>query len=211
MINVCPGCGAYSVDKEIDPTGPFAICPHCGHRQHFVRLPLFVITGASGAGKTTVCLDLVSRLRSECVVLESDVLWGPEFDTPADQYRRYRDLWLRLAKNISQAGRPVVLCGSAVPEQFESSPERRYFTVVHYLALVCEDAMLARRLRERPSWRQSAAPEFVEKMLAFNRWLKDNRGKTTPPLTLLDTTDLTVAEAVERAAEWAESLFSVVG
>src|SRR5690348_7966956 len=102
----------YSVEKEIDPTGPFAICPHCGHRQRFVRLPLFVITGASGAGKTAVCLDLVARLRSECVVLESDVLWGPEFDTPGDQYRRYRDLWLRLAKNISQADRPVVLCGT---------------------------------------------------------------------------------------------------
>lgn len=205
MINVCPSCGIYSVDKEIDPTGPFAICPHCGHRQRFVQLPLFVITGASGAGKTTLCLELVSRLAAECVVLESDVLWGPEFDKPEDNYRRFRDVWLRLAKNVSQTGRPVVLCGTAVPDQLEVSPERRYFTAVHYLALVCDDAVLARRLQDRPGWRQSAAPELVEKMRAFNGWLRDNRDRTTPPMTVLDTTDLTVAETVERAAEWVGS------
>ena len=201
MFNVCPGCGEYSDAKAIDPDGPYAICPFCGHRHRFVRLPLFVVTGASGAGKTTLCLAL-APIMSECIVLESDILWGPEFDTPDDQYRRYRNLWLRLAKNINQAGRPVVLCGTVVPDQFEPCPERRYLAEIHYLALVSDDETLVHRLRSRPRWRQSSHDEFIERMSRFNQWLKDNADKTNPAMTLLDTSRLTIEESVEHITGW---------
>src|SRR5947209_1270400 len=125
MFNVCPKCGEYAVEKEIDLSGPFAICPHCRYAHPFIRQPLFIVTGASGTGKTAICLALVPQL-PECVVLESDILWDEAFDTPEDDYHKYREVWLRLATNIGQSGRPVVLFGSAVPDQFEGLPERRY-------------------------------------------------------------------------------------
>ena len=80
MFNVCPGCGEYSVDKEIEPDAgaadaAWAVCRTCGHRHRFVRVPLFFLTGASGAGKTTVALELV-RSQLETVVLDSDLLWN---------------------------------------------------------------------------------------------------------------------------------------
>ena len=199
MFNVCPACGEYSVEKEIDPSGPFAICPRCGHRERFRRLPLFVVTGASGSGKTSVCLRLPDRL-PECVVLEMDVLWAPAFDTPEDNYASFRDVWLRLAKNVGQSGRPVVLGGTATPGDFERRQECRYFSGLHYLALVCDDAQLERRLRERPGWRRSSQPEFVARMLALNAWLKANGD--VPSMALLDTTTLTIAETVGRVADW---------
>lgn len=201
VFNVCQSCGMYSVEKEIDPSGPFAICPTCGHRHRFLQLPLFIVTGASGAGKTSLCLELVHALKG-CVVLETDILWRPEFATPEDNYRGYREMWLRVAKNVSQAGRPVVLCGSATPEQFEVCSERRYFAALHYLVLVCDDDALAQRLRSRPNWRQSQAPEFVERMVRFNRWLKENAAATAPPMTLLDTTSISIDEATKAAAAW---------
>jgi len=201
VFNVCPVCGEYAVEKAIDLTGPFAVCPRCGHRHRFVRLPLFLVTGASGAGKTAVGLRLGERL-PECVALESDILWRPEFNTPDDNYAAYRDLWLRVAKNVHQAGRPVVLCGSAVPEQFELRPERRYFADLHYLALVCRERVLAERLRARPAWRGVGGDAFVERMVEFNRWLMDNVAATRPPMTLLDTSDLGVEDTAERVAAW---------
>src|SRR6266496_6638262 len=70
--------------------------------------------------------------------LVSDILWGAVPATPANNYSDYRNMWLRVAKNIGQAGRPVVLCGTAIPEQFETCPERRYFSTLHYLAMVCD-------------------------------------------------------------------------
>jgi DNA-directed RNA polymerase subunit RPC12/RpoP len=205
VFNVCPNCGQYSEEKEIDPHGPFAICPYCGYRHRFVRLPLFVITGASASGKTTVCLELATQMR-ECVFMETDILWRSEFADPEDNWHDYRNMWLRVAKNISQAGRPVVLCGSARPEQFESCPERRYFTTIHYLAMVCEADELTKRLQSRPRWRASSRPEFIKEMLAFNAWFKQNAASTQPPMDLLDTTELVIQETCRRVQGWISSL-----
>ncbi|MBN1922962.1 MAG: hypothetical protein JW892_17070 [Anaerolineae bacterium] len=58
MFNTCPKCGAYRADKIIDPDRAIAICPECGHRHPFLRLPLLIVSGASGAGKSTISLTL---------------------------------------------------------------------------------------------------------------------------------------------------------
>jgi hypothetical protein len=125
MFNVCPKCGEYTEIEDIDPAGPFAVCPICHHRHPFAWLPLFVVSGASGTGKSTVCLHLPAAL-PECVAMETDILLGQVTATPDDNYRSYRNAWLRIAKNIGQGGRPVVLCGTALPDQIEPCPERRY-------------------------------------------------------------------------------------
>jgi hypothetical protein len=154
-----------------------------------------------GTGKTTVGLALVPILK-ECVVMESDILWGMVPATPEDNYRSYRNLWLCVANNIGQAGRPVVLCGTALPEQFEDCPERRYFSTLHNLAIVCDDDLLVERLRSRPAWRQTHSVEFVEDMLQFNGWIKANAHMTSPPMTLCDTSQRTIAETVAYVAHW---------
>ena len=204
MFNVCPACGEYSVEKVIEAQGPYtvAICPVCHHAEPFLRFPLFILTGASGAGKSTVCRELVGLLRGKCVVLESDILWGLVPATPEDDYRSYHSVWLRLAKNIGQCGFPVVLCGTAVPDQFEACSERRYFSTLYYLALVCDDDDLRKRLTSRPTWRQSHTEDFVEQMVSFNRWLKGHAELTVPPLTLHDTGACDADESTTAAARW---------
>ena len=187
MFNVCPQCGEYSVEKTIASIGPFAICPFCQCAHPFLQQPLFIITGPSCAGKTTVCLALVP-LMEECVIMESDILWGAFPATPENNYSDYRNMWLRVAKNIGQAGRPVVLCGTAIPEQFETCPERRYFSTLHYLAMVCDDSLLRERLQHRPQWRGSGSDDVVERMVQFNHWLKEHATTTNPPMTLYDST-----------------------
>lgn len=201
MFSVCPNCGEYCVEKSIDPSGPFAICPHCHYAHPFLQQPLFLISGASGTGKTTVCLSLVSILK-ECVVLEQDILWGMVPATPEDNYRGYRNVWLRVAKNIGQAGLPVVLCGTALPDQFEECPERRYFSTLYYLTLVCDDNLLVERLKSRPEWRMTHTPEVLENMVQFNRWLKANASLTNPPMTLYDTSHGDIGETVMFAVQW---------
>lgn len=202
MFNVCPRCGEYCVEKAIDPTGPFAICPFCQYAHPFLQQPLFIITGPSGAGKSTICLELVKELQSECVVMESDILWDASADTPEDDYSNYHNTWLRVAKNIGQAGRPVVHCGTALPEHFETRPERRYFSTLHYLVIVCEDTILQERLLQRPSWRKSGTSEFIKEMLRFNRWLKEHAATTEPPMTLYDNSQRTFEESLQDVAQW---------
>lgn len=201
MFNVCPQCGEYSVEKTIDPSGPFAICPFCHYAHPFLRQPLFIITGPSGVGKTTVCLALVP-LMQEGVVMESDILWGAFPATPENNYCDYRNMWLRVAKNIGQAGRPVVLCGTALPEQFETCPERRYFSTLYYLAMVCDDSLLRERLQQRPQWRGSGSNDVVERMVQFNRWLKEHATVTNPPIALYESSYQSVQETTKGVAQW---------
>jgi hypothetical protein len=68
--------------------------------------------------------------------------------------------------------------------------------------LVCEDEVLARRLKSRPDWRGSSAAEYIQRHVSFNGWLKANAQSTEPPMALLDTSDITVDESVERVHQW---------
>jgi hypothetical protein len=201
MFNVCPNCGEYCVEKSIDTSGPYAVCPHCYYAHPFLQQPLFLISGASGTGKTTVGLSLVCIL-NECVVLEQDILWGMVTTSREENYSTFRNVWLRIAKNIGQSGRPVVLCGTALPDQFEECPERRYFSTLYYLTLVCDDDLLVERLQHRPEWRQTHTPEFLEDMVQFNGWLKANAHLTRPPMALCDTSHQNIDETVAFRANW---------
>ena len=202
MIDICAQCGQYRPDKIIDPSGPFAVCPECGHSNPFRQLPLFIVAGASGAGKTTVCRCVTGTLRA-VVALDMDILWRAEFNTPADGHRDFFETWLRVAANISQSGRPVLLfgAGAGVPGNIEPCIRRRYFSAVHYLALVCDDQALADRLLARPAWRGARASGFIEGQQQFNQWFKDYRDEQ-PPMTRLDTTHLDEQSAARQVMDW---------
>ena len=152
MMNICHQCGMYRVDKEIDAAASIAICPECGYRHPFIHAPLFLVSGASGTGKSTVCQHLLGS-DHQVVLLDTDILWLPEFNTPANQYRRFFETWLRMCKNIAQSGRPVVLFGAGVgnPDNIEPCLERRYFAFINYLALVCDDEVSAQAIFRRMS------------------------------------------------------------
>jgi len=207
MFNVCPDCGADRADKAIGPEGAYAICPNCRFRQKFVRLPLFILTGASGVGKSAVCLGLAAQMK-DVVVMESDILWRAEFNQPETNYREYRETWLRVCKNISQAGKPVVLCGVGEPAQFEQCIERRYFSELHYLALICDEQIFASRLRARPTRGGPLKEEEIKEQVVFNRWLLNNAPHTKPQMSLLDTSEITVEETVEKVERWIRSLMN---
>ena len=67
-------------------------------------LPLFVITGASGTGKSTVTSPL-RRLLPDCEVFETDTL----LHVAALGVDTWRGTWLRLAHDIALNGRVTVL------------------------------------------------------------------------------------------------------
>lgn len=206
MFHVCWRCGAFHAEKTVDPDGMAAICPACGYRHPFRQLPLMLVGGASGAGKSTVCQLLLGAL-PEVVLLDSDTLWQPAFDTPADGFRAFFTTWLRLCVDIGQAGRPVVLFGAGVgvPSNLEPCAQRRYFSRLHYLALTCDDETLLERLRRRPAWRGADAP-FQEGQVAFNRWYRDIAPHTDPPVATLDTTQRDPAETAAAVAAWVRAI-----
>jgi broad-specificity NMP kinase len=201
MLNTCENCGRYSADKIISDSGESMTCKFCGYAQPIKRLPLFIITGASGVGKSTTSRHLFKN-NPNIIVMESDILWNNAFNNPENNYREYRELWLRMCKNISKGGKPVALCGCSVPEQFENCIERRYFSNIHYIAIVCDDDILKKRLENRNIF----SSEYINNSISFNKWIKDNAALTTPSMTLLDTSNLTVEQASDEVSVWIDSV-----
>ncbi|WP_420630195.1 nucleoside kinase [Candidatus Leptofilum sp.] len=200
MFNVCDNCGSYRPDKEIQQSPARAICPDCQHAHHFVQQPLFVICGPSGGGKTAVCRHLQQQTNA-FIPLEADILLRPEFNNP-DKKGDFQETWLRVCKNVGQAGKPVALFHSGgLPQNIEPCVERRYFSTIHYLALIATDATIAARLEARPAWR-GCTPAFIDDQVAYNQWFRREGMHRTPPITTLDTTQATVIETSNQVLRW---------
>lgn len=202
-FTVCQACGAFSARHQVvdgDPGWAVALCPACGAGAPFRRLPLFVMTGPSGAGKSTTCRLLMHSF-PECVVLESDILYGSLEMSGDDGLRRYWDAWLRLVMNVHQAARPVLLCGTLVPSLLESLPSQAYLGGTHYAALTCEDVDLERRLRARPAWR-GCDDAFIAEHVRFNQWFRSTADPDQPPISLIDTTGASVEESADEVRRW---------
>lgn len=145
---------------------------------------LFILTGASGVGKSTVA-EILFRQETSYIVLESDILWNDRFNTPDDNYHEYRELWMTLCYNISQIGMPVLLCGCATPEQLECCDARKYFNHVYYIAVVCDTDELEVRMREG---RNIKDEDWLKGSKEFNNWLINYSHETEPNIKIINGT-----------------------
>jgi hypothetical protein len=189
----CLTCGPAAV-LDRDPAVPVLRCASCGAETQVPALPLFVITGASGAGKTTVTAPL-QRLLTECAVFEGDLI----NQVAALGWDLWRDTWLRVAHAVALGGRPTVLCTSLLPSQLEPLPARKLLGPIHFGNLDCPDDVLAARLRARPSWRFSSREEAVLVHQRFAAWLRQHIDPSW------DTSRLTPQELAEGIAAWVRS------
>jgi len=87
-----------------------------------------------------------------------------------------------------------------VPENIENCIERRYFSKIYYLALVCSDETLSERLQQRPAWRGTQNPTYIEEHIRFNRWFKEYDGQ--PVIKLVDMTNAILEETASQVAAW---------
>lgn len=191
---VCESCGEY-VEPTADKENAVRLCPNCGHGEHFRMLPLFIVTGASGSGKTTV----VKRLREalpECEIFDTD-------EMHAKDWHQARSNWLKVAYQIAQSGRHTVLCGTMMPRDVEACDHFRFFRHVYYLNLHCDDASREARLRARPSWRGSGSEAFIAEHKRFAHWLLENAASEfDPPMPTVDNTLISPAEAAGQIRDW---------
>lgn len=199
---ICPACGDPTAGSEVDPVELVLRCDLCGAASPIrVLPPLLFVTGASAAGKTTLYEALVGRV-AEAVLIDQDLLWSvnPAHNDPASGYRQFRGLVLHLAERLAKNGLPVVIEGSCMPDQYEALGERWYFSKTAYIAVVCSDAELERRLRARRPWQRSSS--HLNEMLSFNRHLRERGPSFVPSIELLDTTDRDVEDCAADLHDW---------
>jgi broad-specificity NMP kinase len=209
-LKICMRCGVRMDVPVVPADEAVVVCQECGHRQPFLRLPMFALTGPSGTGKSTIGRMLTAELRDQVVVLEQDVLWTAGLRDPYNDFQLFRATWLRMVGMIHQSGRPVLLCGTVVPVQFEECPERVLVGDIRYLALTCDRDVMRERLRARPAWREWDEPRINE-MLEFNDWVRREAATMKPPMSLLDTTHRAVEDTAREVAVWVREGLTALG
>jgi hypothetical protein len=187
-------CGPGTI-LDADPREHQLRCPRCGSESWLPALPLFVVTGTSGVGKSTITAPL-RKLLPGCLVIESDVI----LHVAALGWDTWRNTWLQISHAAALGGQPTVLTGSLTPDQLERLPARRLIGPIHFALLDCPDDVLADRLRARPDWRLSSSEGKVIEYQRFAAWL---RARITPSF---DTSTASAAEVAERVAAWVHAL-----
>ena len=197
-MHPCPHCD-YALGP-LEPDRGTVVCPDCRKKYKIPWLPLFVITGGGGCGKTSVAEALVGRLDS-CLIVEAD-LFRPIRKT-SDSKQAFWDYLIFLCLALSRNGRPAVLCGWVNPSQVQSSPRAKFFSAVHSLVLGCEASVQTARLGGRyPKHRKNPpTAEGIEEALSATRIMKEE-AETYPNVTVLDTTTLTLDQTVSASERW---------
>lgn len=193
---ICAGCQEW-ITPEVDAVAQQVRCPRCGHSEARPILPLFIVTGPSGTGKTAVVVPLQGLLPG-WEIFETDILG----DSGGD-WNMIKCNWLRIAAALAQRGRPTILCGTMQPAELADCSARVFFSTIHWLALQCAEATLAARLQARPAWRGCDAA-FIQGQLAYSRWFDANASSAfDPPLAVIDTTAAPLAQTAAQIRAWA--------
>jgi len=125
------------------PDGGVVRCPACGHADPTIVIrPLFVVTGASGSGKTTIFPELLSRMAGWCAVFDVDWLIDPLSHAAKDgqiDWTAFADTWLHVAHGVAQNGLPTLLLAPFIPENLDDLPGRAWVGEIRYLVLDCPD------------------------------------------------------------------------
>jgi gluconate kinase len=160
------------------------------------KIPLFIVTGASGVGKTTVMSELRAQM-PEFVILSTDNdLFGEAGNLLDYQDRFY--LLLRVAYFVAQSGRGTIICGTFMPWDAKKCDAYDKFSELCFINLHCDDATRNTRLRNRAdsaTW----TDEMLKSHEQFAQWLLDNAETAyDPPMPTIDTATTPSSEVAEQ-------------
>ena len=196
MIGICPRCGNYDWDKEV--TGNQVCCSKCGETWRFRKMPLFVLTGCSGMGKTTTGIEIMKQ-QNEFIVLDADMFYSiMPHDTQEDYYNQIEQVE-SLSKNIMQTGKTVLWTMAGNLDKLNHVYNRRFIGEIYCLALVCEEEELRRRMTEG---RKITDEGWIQSSVDYNHYFKTHDCLADMPFEVFDTTGKSVPQVAEYVIGW---------
>lgn len=196
MIGTCSKCGNHNWDKEVE-NGKIR-CPKCGYEWEFVSLPMLVLTGCSGVGKTTTAIEIMKR-KVDFVVLDGDIFYGfMKLETDED-YWKWVEAVENFTKNIMQSGKPVLWTMAGNLDKLKSAYNSRFFTDIHCLALVCEEEQLRSRMKEG---RGITDENWIQSSVDYNEYFKTHKKLGDMDFETFDISGKDVPEVADYVIEW---------
>lgn len=193
MIGICSKCGDYRWNKSISEDGNRVVCPSCGFEWKFTSLPLFVLTGCSGVGKTTTAQALLQR-ETTYLLMDADF-----FGFMGEDYQARAEQVLNLSKNLMQSGKPVLWTMAGALEKLDRTYHRRFFRSIYYLALVCDVDDLRHRMRVG---RAIQDEEWIQRSVEHNAYLMRHDSIEGVGYDRFDITGKSVDEVADYVDSW---------
>lgn len=199
MIEICSKCGNHEWDKEI--IGNKIRCPKCGEEWEFISMPLYILTGCSGVGKTTTAIEIM-RKKVDFVVLDADIFseyvnWNDE-----ESCNGFVDMIVNISKDIMQSGKPLLWTMAGCLDRLPKAYNSRYFSDIKCLALVCEDEALRKRMQEG---RGITDENWLNGSSDYNRYFMEHNSLEDTKFETFDITGKEPYEVAEYVMEWVEN------
>ena len=193
MIGTCRNCGNYQWDKKISEDGKQVVCPRCNSHWNYKSLPLFILTGCSGVGKTTTAQELQLR-ETKYIVMDADIFTflGEDYSARAEQL-------LHFSKNIMQGGMPLMWTMAGALEKLNEAYNGRFFHQIYFLCLICRDEDLVDRMK---NGRGISDERWIEGSLNHNKYLREHDEIDEIPYEKFDITGKNVEEVADYVNDW---------
>lgn len=196
MIEICSNCGNYEWDKEIIENT--LCCPKCGAKWEFISLPLFILTGCSGIGKTTTAIEIMRR-KVDFVVLDVDILYGYVDWNDEESCKNLVETIANISKDIMQSGKPVLWAMAGLLDRLKTVYNSRYFSEIKCLALVCEDEALRKRMQEG---RNITDENWLNSSSDYNRYFMEHDSIGDTAFETFDITGKEPDKVADYVVEW---------
>ncbi|GGG12201.1 hypothetical protein GCM10010912_65780 [Paenibacillus albidus] len=160
------------------------------------KFPLFIVTGASGVGKTTV-MHVLRDLMPEFVVFSTDI---DNFGTTAEklEYQDRYNLLLHFAYSVALSGRGTIICGTFMPWDAQKCDSFNKFSELCFINLHCDDSTRNSRLQNRED-KAMWTDDMLKQHEQFAQWLLDNaETEYNPPMPTIDTTATPPSQVAEQ-------------
>lgn len=203
MIGICPHCGNYDWDKTVTETE--IACPRCGYRWSYRRLPLFILSGCSGVGKTTTGQELLQR-DTDWIVLDADIFYNIMPHETDEDYHKQIEQVLSLSRNLMQSGKPVLWTMAGGLDKLHCTYNSRFFSAIYCLALTCEESALRRRMTEG---RGITDEGWLQSSVDYNCYFQTHDRIGDLRFDTFDITDKSVDEVANYVEAWVKQYFSV--
>ena len=196
MIEICPKCGNYGWDKNVENSR--ISCPKCGYQWEFRSMPLFILTGCSGVGKTTTAQEIMQR-KVDFVVLDADIFFGYMKLETEEDYLKWIDVIENLSKDIMQCGRPVLWTLAGNLDKLHEGYCSRFFSKIYCLALVCEPDLIRDRMK---NGRGITDEGWIEGSVSYNQYFREHDSLGDTKFETFDISGKTPGEVAEYVIQW---------